>query len=358
MSVDEILTSGVVTPVSEVTSWLGGQPLGEIPIAQGTVLESSSGNDALGRLEITVPATDEWIPSHPGHPLAGNGQELLVRRGFRLPGGGTVGWETLGRFRVWSADPEDGWISVGADSIDVRLDGARWIVATRTTGTYAAHARQICSGIVPIRIDATDRSAQARTWPQQDPRRDSLLELCDAWGTVPRMVDGQLTIMTRSTSTVPARTVRTGPGGTATKVAPIYETDRIPNVVVAMTAPEDGTAPLQAMAVVEDGPRRWDGPYGQEVLFYASPLLRTRRDCQAAATTRLQRRQAAAPQVSISCVTDPRNRLDTVLRVIDDETDTDLVMRVSEVTHALTPGREPGEVRGQVLRGRLWGQPW
>lgn len=351
------LASGVIMPVAEVTSWIGGEPLGEVPISTGHVTETAGGS-RLGRVEISVPALPEWIPSHPRHPLAAFGQELLVRRGFQLRDGGTIGWMILGRFRIWSAAlDESGWIRVIADSIDVRLAGARWIVTTRTTGPFVTQARAITSGVVSLRLDGMqDRAAAARTWSQQESRGDSLIELCDAWGGVPRMIGGQLGIVPLSASVTPTMTIHDGPGGTVTGVTPEYSTDRVPNVVVAMSAPEDETAPLQAMATTDSGPRRWDGPYGPEIRFYSSPLLTTSQQCLQAAQTRLRRLQNTQPDVTVQMVTDPRIRLDAVVRVVAEASD--FVMRVSEVRHALTPGEEPGQIRGQVLSGELKGGFW
>lgn len=355
MSIDALMSGGVITPAAEVTSWLGGTALGAIPIAQGHVKETVSGS-SLGSCEITVPATEEWVPSRPDHPLAAMGQELLVRRGFQSLTGDTVGWEILGRFRIWSAEPDGGWLKVDAEAVDARLTPARWVVTTRTSGSLWAQIRQICQGVVPVRFDVPDRPIAARTWEMLDPRRDSLLEVCDAVGAVPRMIDGQLVIVPAPSSTTPQHTLRSGPGGTLISADPISDSDQTPNVVVASSAPEDSSAPVSAMAAIESGPMRWTGPYGQVVLGYASPLLRTRADCLAAARTRLARVSATRADLAVRMITDPRIRLDSVVRVIDDEQGTDAVVRVTEVTHALTAGREPGSLLGQVLSGRVRGQ--
>lgn len=357
MITDDILGSGVVCPVAEITSWLDGAALGVVPITQGEVLESAGG-DVLATLEFTLPATDEWMPKDPGHALAPFGQELVVRRGFQLRDGAQVGWENLGRFRIRTTEPEDGWLTVFADSIDVRLSMSRWIVETTTTGTLAAQARQICKGIVPIRIDAPDRAAPNRVWEAQGTRREALLELLDAWGCVLRMIDGQLVILPVPTSTTPAVTIRSGAGGTLVSALPDRVTDPITNVVVASSAPADEVTPVvAAMAVTPSGPRAWDGPYGQVVTFYASPVITTIAQAQLAAETRLFRLQSKGSDVTAEVVTDPRTRLDTVVRVLDGPSVTDAVVRAVEVRHALTRGKEPGRVRGQYISGFSGGPP-
>lgn len=355
-AVDDILASRVISPASEITSWLDGAPLGVVPLSQGQVVETASG-DSLARLEFTLPATKEWMPRDPRHPLAPFGQELLVRRGFRVYDD-SIGWEVLGRFRIRTTEPTgDGWLTVVADSIDVRLTMARWIVDTTTTGTLANQAKQICSGIVPINIAMPDRASSNRVWDDQENRRDALLELCDSWGAVLRMIDGALTIVPRPVSTTPSITVTSGDGGTLVSAVPERLADPVPNIVVASNTPQEGEPTITAMAIIPAGPRAWDGPYGQVVQFYASPVITTNAQAAQAATTLLSRLQAKAPDVTVEAVTDPRIRLDTVVRVVDAPTDTDVDVRVVEVRHALTRGKEPGGFLGTYLRGDVEGPP-
>ena len=347
----------VVRPTVEVTSWLGSRALGEIKISQGTVTETASG-EMLGHAEITVPATPQMIPSHPGHPLAAYGQELVIRRGFLTDRGDPFGWVNLGRFVIRDSRIEGEWLTVSAESIDTRLLHARWIVATRTQGTARQQARQITAGVVPIAFLTPDKTVAARSWEQAQPRREALMELCDSWGAVPRMIDGQLMITPASRTQQATVTLHAGDGGTLIDASPSpVEGGPTPNVVVASSVPEDESAPLQAMAAIGHGPRSWTGPYGQVTRFFASPLLRTQLQCQLAAETRLARLQAQTPELEVVAVTDPSIRLDSVVRVVDGR-GTDCIIRVVEVTHALTAGREPGRILGQVISGSVRGQRW
>ena len=359
MSVDSILGSGIVVQAVEVTATLGGRVLGSVPIAQGQVVESAAG-ESLARLAITVEATDEWVPSHPAHPLAAFGQELIVRRGFLNAAGERIGWEHLGTFRIMpSSAPSGGWLDVEAESVDVRLRLARWVVPTRTSGTLRSQLEQICFGVVPVVVSTIpDRAIPDRTWEAQDTRRESLIELCDAAGAVPRIIAGRLTILPAPTATAATSTVRSGRGGTLVSADPVTDGDVTPNAVVASSAPENSTAPITRQVSVMLGPRRYAGPYGPVPTFFASPLLTTYAQCTLAARTRLDRLQASSPDLEVRCVTDPRIRLGSVVRVVDEPTDTDAVVRVTQATHALTPGREPGGFRGLVLSGRIGGAKW
>lgn len=349
-------TASVVT---EVTSWRGGQYLGTIPVGAGTVEESATG-DWLGRVNITVPATDQWIPTHPGHALAPFGQELLVRRGRRSSSGNSVDMRILGRFLITDSIPDGDWISVQGDSVDTRLTGARWITDKLTSGRLSEQAHAICAGVVPLRITAPDRASSSRRWEAQSSRRDALIELCDAWGAVPRIVDGTLTIEPEPTSTTVTHTITAGRGGTLVDVRPVNDASsgRTPNAVVAMTVPDDETAPIFSMAHLKSGPRTFGGPYGQQITFFASPLLRTYPQVAAAADTRLRRLQSTTPEVTASIVTDPSIRLGSVVRVIRPSQNTDVTIRVTSITHALTAGREPGTIGGQVISGTIRGISW
>lgn len=351
------LAGGVATPVAEVVASLGGEVLGAVPIAQGHVTEYAAG-DVLAVAEFTVPAVAPWLPRSPRDPLAAYGQEATIRRGFRLPSGETVGWETLTRARIVSADVSDGWVQVLAQSIDARLTPARWVVNTRTTGNLHEQVRQVCAGVVPVQFACDPISLADRTWEQQQQRRESLLELCDATGTVPRIIDGRLTIVDAPTSTTVTHTITAGAGGTLIEVGQEARSAPVPNVMVASTAPEDNTSPVSAMETVDEGPLSWTGPYGQVVEFFASPLLTTRAQCATAARTRLARLLGSRPDLKVSMVTDPSMRLDAVVRVVRASEGTDCVVRVTEVTHALTPGREPGSMGGLVLSGAVRGESW
>lgn len=352
--VTQILTEARIEPVCEVTSWLGSRYLGQVEVTQGEVKESSVGN-LLGSCELTV--SSDWAPTDPGHPLAAAGQELVVRRGFRLPSGEDVGWCLVGRYRISSAQEDGGWVKVEADSVDCRLDLARWVIATRTAGSFAAQVRAIAAGVCSVDVRAADRTSAARVWEQGRSRRESLVEVLDSWGCVLRMRDGRLVVEPTPTSTAaPSMSLHDGVGGTVRRVE-VGSSDGRPNAVVASTSPGGADeAPVSKLAAIEQGPYRWGGAYGQVPTFFSSPLLTTPQQCLAAARTRLDRIQRETVDLTVQAVTDPRLELDDVVRVLAD--DVDVVGRVTELTHALTPGKEPGQIGLTVLRGRIGGATW
>ena len=54
----------------DLTSWLGGTALGQIPVVSGSwKVSEESGVDIPGSIEFSVPATPDWIPVAPDQDL-------------------------------------------------------------------------------------------------------------------------------------------------------------------------------------------------------------------------------------------------------------------------------------------------
>jgi hypothetical protein len=87
---------------------------------------------------------------------------------------------------------------------------------------------------------------------------------------------------------------------------------RPPNVVVARGEPQDGAAPVQAIAMDEDpssptyaGTGPGTSPYGRVTYFYSSPLLRTVAQAQSAANTILAANVGAGATYALIVPYDP-----------------------------------------------------
>lgn len=87
---------------------------------------------------------------------------------------------------------------------------------------------------------------------------------------------------------------------------------RPPNVVVARGESQDGTAPVQAVAIDDDpssptyaGTGPGTSPYGRVTEFYASPLLETESQAQSAANTILSKNVGAGATYTLVCPYDP-----------------------------------------------------
>jgi hypothetical protein len=90
-----------------------------------------------------------------------------------------------------------------------------------------------------------------------------------------------------------------------------YDT-RPPNVIVARGEAQDGTVPVQAVAIDEDpssptyaGTGPGTSPYGRVTEFYASPLLETESQAQSAANTILARHVGAGATYTLTMPYDP-----------------------------------------------------
>jgi hypothetical protein len=96
-----------------------------------------------------------------------------------------------------------------------------------------------------------------------------------------------------------------------TSLSADYDT-RPPNVIVARGEPQDGSAPVQAVAIDDDpssptyaGTGPGTSPYGRVTEFYASPLLETVGQAQAAANTILARKVGAGATYTLVRPYDP-----------------------------------------------------
>lgn len=96
-----------------------------------------------------------------------------------------------------------------------------------------------------------------------------------------------------------------------TSLSADYDT-RPPNVIVARGEPQDGSAPVQAEAIDDDpssptyaGTGPGTSPYGRVTEFYASPLLETVGQAQAAANTILARKVGAGATYTLVRPYDP-----------------------------------------------------
>jgi hypothetical protein len=96
-----------------------------------------------------------------------------------------------------------------------------------------------------------------------------------------------------------------------TSLSADYDT-RPPNVVVARGEAQDGTVPVQAVAIDEDpssptyaGTGPGTSPYGRSTFFFASPLLLTEAQAQAAANTILAKNVGAGATYTLVRPYDP-----------------------------------------------------
>lgn len=131
-----------------------------------------------------------------------------------------------------------------------------------------------------------------------------------------------------------------------TSLSADYDTQP-PNVIVARGEPQDGTAPVQAVAVDEDpssptyaGTGPGTSPYGRVTYYFASPLLLTVGQAQSAANTILAQYVGAGATYTLTRPYDPTIDAGDVVSLIDGG-----VLAVDAVTVDLT-GETNLQVRG------------
>lgn len=318
------------------------------PDPDGVELEVISGDvrldgtaDVYGTLELET--TARWWPRRATDPLAPYGQEVYVRRGIDLGGGGTL-WVPLGYYRVDRVDQDDatgGVIRVGASDrmaavIDARFVSPRQILAGTLVGAAVRDlVGEAYPGAVVAFDDESEFAALSRSIVVEESRYDALREIVTALGKVMHFDgEGRLVIRSTPSPTGPPRwSVRAGQGGVLVNAARSLSREGVYNGVIVRGEGGDTTAPV--LAVVVDGdprsPTRWGGPFGNVPRFWSSPLITDAEAAEKAATTMLTRYLGLPYAVDYSQVPNPALRpWDTVRVVYDDGT------RESHVVESVT----------------------
>src|SRR5690606_30356327 len=191
-------------------------------------------------------------------------QEVYVRRGIDLGGGGTL-WVPLGYYRVDRVDQDDatkGVIRVGASDrmaavIDARFVSPRQILAGTLVGAAVRDlVGEAYPGAVVAFDDESEFAALSRSIVVEESRYDALREIVTALGKVMHFDgEGRLVIRSTPSPTGPPRwSVRAGQGGVLVNAARSLSREGVYNGVVVRGEGGDTTAPV--LAVVVDGDPR------------------------------------------------------------------------------------------------------
>lgn len=305
---------------SSVGIFLDGAPLIDVPVVAGTV----NGDDSMavpGSLSLTLPryvvvndVEVDLLPTSVGSPLGCDGHRLAVTYLIDLPGAGreavALPWH---RVESWDEN-DDGTITVAAASLEAVIAEARFLapVPIAAGTTYDAAARTVAGGLLPIQVSASARNTEAQVF--EEDRLESLRTLVTSWPARMFVDDaGALQIVPPyNDATDPVVfTLTDGENGTLV-VAPRSGKRTTYNAVKATGEAIADVAPVSAVAYITQGPRRYNGPYGNVPYFYSSPLLTTEAQCLAAAQTILTRLQTEAEETTIVCAPDPRLQLGDV----------------------------------------------
>lgn len=327
---DGLLETGFSWEV-RVDSWLGGDWLGRVPVAGGSVAWSR-GQQVQGSLSLTVPrvgaaSADEdardWTPVSEESPLSCLGQILHITAEV----GSLVSEERwtfpLGRFLITQWEIVSTSIRITGKSLLHHLEEDR---LTRPTapldgGRLSTELRRLVGGYLGVSIDRglVDRACPSMSWGES--RIDAVYEIADAWpARIREGPDGVLHVLppVQELSARPARTLTDGAAGTVIGVSRQASRGGVHNRVVVRGQDQDGPGNprFQAVADQSTGPMRVGGPYGTVTKFFSSPLITSPVIALETATTMLTdsvRRQTTVP---VTHVPDPTLGLDDPVELI------------------------------------------
>lgn len=325
--------AAILTGSREVTSTVAvlfdGSPVfDEIPIAGGTATWDST-QEIPGAVEIELPkyapdsdgrVVDLTPTKDPGGSiLNADGTQLAVSYHVGLPGKDreTIG---LGTFRVedWN-ESDDGTIGLSTAGLEALIAESRLLDPVKSVpgNSYQTIATRLVADLLPLEITA-DPARISGKQSFEDERLTALTELVTAWPARKYVDDSGVLVIAApyddATDPVVA-TLTDGKDGTVVKRPRSGTRDGVYNAVKASGETSGTTAPVSAVAYLSEGPRRWNGPYGNVPYFYSSPLLTTKAQCRAAAKTRLTNLQVLAEPVTITCAPDPRYQTGDVIEL-------------------------------------------
>jgi hypothetical protein len=264
------------------------------------------------RVTFSIPRTDRgvsWSPVRDEHPLAANGQTLRVKLGVGLAYT-EVEWFQRGVFLIQDSAAEEDTVTVNAVGLMTYLDEARLVSPFQPTGTLVSTLRALIEPALTVAVDAAlvDRAVPAAINFDED-RLGAVMELLDAW-PADAYVDpgGFLQVVKATQSSTPLLTLTDGVGGTIITASGSSTREGAANVVVARgTAADGGQVQGQAYDTT-GGPKSYGGAFNALPVprFFASPLLTTLAQCDAAAATMLARlRRSTGREFVVSMVPHP-----------------------------------------------------
>jgi hypothetical protein len=295
-----------------VQSWLGGDLLADnIPVVAGGE-EVDRTLRVPERVSLAVPRLDagtSYAPTADTSPLAATGQRLSVLLGVGL-GNGAIEWFERGNFVITDSRADGDMVSVEAAGLLWLIDEARLASPYQPSGTLASTLRGLLEPALTVVVDAglTDRSAPSGINWDED-RLGAVLELLTAWPADAYVTEaGYLSVVPATDSTTSVLALTDGTGGTVMRWSGQSSREGAYSAVVARGTAGDGG---QVQGVAYDtsaGSLRYGGPFNPLPVpyFYASPLLTTVAQCQAAAASRLATlRRSSARRITATMVTHP-----------------------------------------------------
>jgi hypothetical protein len=278
-----------------VASWYNGQLLADDIPASTVDEETDRSLRVPERVVLRVPRRDRsfnWAPgSTVDHPLAANGQRLYIKQGIGLTGD-TFEWFQRGVYLIEDTAPDGDTVNVTAVGLLALIEEARLVSPLQPTGTMTSALRSLIEPALTVSVSSlVDRAVPSGINFDED-RLGAVMELLDAW-SADGAVDpyGVLQVVPAGQSLTPVLTITDGVGGTINEIDGRSTRDDSYNAAVARGTAADG-GQLQAIAYDNTGgPTSYGGPFSPLPVpyFFASPLLTTQEQVNAAAQTVLAR---------------------------------------------------------------------
>lgn len=344
------ILGGSFTYYIQVQSWSrdGSQLLAaDVPVSAGGE-ETDRSLTVPERVTLTVPKMANginWTPTEDDSPLAAY-NALKVNLGV---GVGTDGieWFPRGEFLIAEAEEDEETIEVTCVGLLTLIDEAKFVSPFQPTGTIVSTLRALVEPAVVVNVDAApaDRAVPAGAVNWDSDRLGAVGELLDAWPAVAMMNEQGFLEVTPDVVWTNADAVRSftnARGGTVISAVGSSTRDGGFNVVVATGTAADGTE-IRALAYRTSGPWAYGSGTANPlpVAFgYASPLMTTIPQCQAAANTVLNRksRQSGQRTFTVTAVPDPTLQAGDPVLITNDYV-TDLLCTVESMNLPYFPGQ-------------------
>jgi hypothetical protein len=277
-----------------LSSWLGGQSLGEIPVVEGSwKVTDQAGVKVPGTIEFAVPAVDGWRPTTTDHPLAGMGQRVWaqVDQGDGLR---TWGWFRLARPKVSGA-----LVTCSGQGLLREVERFRLLTSMQpAVGTSRTQlVKDLVGALMPVVVSGVTDSVTTALTSFEESRIDALWQVLESWSARAEVREQALWVLPAWDDASPGDPVVSlvdGVGGVLVSVDPVDDDTDPFNAYVVSTVPAGDEAAVVRMWTMPDGPMAWGGPYGYNPGFYSSPLNPADPTALTAIAERMTRREVAA----------------------------------------------------------------
>lgn len=248
--------------------------------------------------------------------LAPYGNEIFVRRGIDLGGGGIL-WSPLGYYRIDAPEQpgaSDGPIRIsGSDRmatiVDSRLlDPRAYDPGTEVGAVFDDLVLEIYPAAVIVWDDNLDESTLGRQLVVEEDRYETLLELANALGKILYWDgSGQLRVEAAPDPDDIVWQVNAGSAGVQVEAARRISREGVYNALVVTGEGPDENSPVKAVAVDSNpsSPTRFGGPFGKIPRFFHSPILTTQGQAETAAAGMMRRAIGLPHNVDLTSVVNP-----------------------------------------------------